>query len=174
MRSSALVAPRSRAFGFDTSTGPIPVWIGRAGSCPCRTTRGARPAVRDRYAWRGTPRTPPRPPAGPAVSRRTAEFRSEDRQFHLADGEGQLYSRSWRNAPSGGSGRRGANPVTSLKSHCHHPLSRIALRPHAGAGRSPTARASSDRVQEKPASDPPNSFARLRRTFSWTSMSRDA
>ena len=24
MRSSALVAPRSRAFGFDTSTGPIP------------------------------------------------------------------------------------------------------------------------------------------------------
>ena len=29
---------------------------------------------------------------------------SEDRQFHLADAEGQLYSRSWRNPPSGGSG----------------------------------------------------------------------
>ena len=25
--------------------------------------------------------------------------------IHLADGEGQLYSRSWRNAPSGGSGQ---------------------------------------------------------------------
>ena len=77
---------------------------------------GARPAVRDRHAWRGTPRTPPRPPAGPAASRRTAEFRSEERQSHLADGEGQLYSRSSRNAPSGGSGRRRANPVTPLKS----------------------------------------------------------
>ena len=32
--ASAVVAPRSRAFGFVTSTGPIPVWIGRTGSCP--------------------------------------------------------------------------------------------------------------------------------------------
>src|SRR6202453_4921202 len=29
---------RSRAFGFCTSTGPIPVWIARTGSCPWRTT----------------------------------------------------------------------------------------------------------------------------------------
>ena len=28
------VASRSRAFGFSTSTGPIPVWIARTGSCP--------------------------------------------------------------------------------------------------------------------------------------------
>src|SRR5271168_5018993 len=32
-------AARSRAFGFCTSTGPIPVWIARTGSCPWRTTR---------------------------------------------------------------------------------------------------------------------------------------
>src|ERR1700722_13215127 len=38
MRSPEAVA-RSRAFGFCTSTGPIPVWIARTGSCPWRTTR---------------------------------------------------------------------------------------------------------------------------------------
>jgi hypothetical protein len=55
MRSSALIAPRSRAFGFDTSTGPIPVWIGRAGSCPCRTTRW-RPSGSSRSACLGEER----------------------------------------------------------------------------------------------------------------------
>ena len=108
---------------------PNPVWIRACGIMSVRGQRW-RPVRQFEIGmpWRGTPRTPPRPPAGPAASRRTAEFRSEDRQSHLADGEGQLYSRSWRNAPSGGSGRHRANPVTPLKSHRHHPLSRIARR----------------------------------------------
>src|SRR6201986_4203182 len=71
-------------------------------------------------------RTPLPPPAEPVVSGRIAEFLSGDRQFRLADAEGQPYSHSWRNAPSGGSGRLDTNPVTPLKSHHHHPLSDIA------------------------------------------------
>ena len=38
-RRSPEAAARSRPFSFCTSCGPIPVWIARTGSCPCRTTR---------------------------------------------------------------------------------------------------------------------------------------
>ncbi len=51
MRSPSSDAPRSRAFGFCTLTGPIPVWIVRTGSCPWRTTRW-RPSGRTRSAFK--------------------------------------------------------------------------------------------------------------------------
>src|ERR1700749_4760772 len=117
MRSSAVVAPRSRAFGFATSTDPMPVWIERTGSWPCPTV-GRHPA--------GNPQTPPPPLAGSAAWRQSAEFQSTGRQFHLADGEGQLYSHPWRSAPVGGSGGLITNPVTPPPSHRHHPVSGIA------------------------------------------------
>ena len=50
-----------------------------------------------------------------------------------------------------------------------------SLRPHAGAGRSPAARASFDPCPGNACfGSAPNSFTHLRTTFSWTSMSRDA
>ena len=56
---------------------------------------------------------------------------ADDAKARLAGGEEQLYSRSWRNAPSGGSGRLDTNPVTSRR---HYPVSTIAPR---GAIRDP-------------------------------------
>src|SRR6201996_7418984 len=129
MRSFAVVAPRSRAFGFVTSTGRSPSGSGERDRARDGQRAGARLAARDRHAGPGTMRTPLPPPAEPVVSRRIAEFLSGDRQFRLADAEGQPYSHPWRNAPSGGSGRLDTNPVTPLKSHRHHPLSDIARIP---------------------------------------------
>src|SRR5208337_4984516 len=97
-----VVAPRSRAFGFCTSTGPIPVWIARTGSCPWRTTRRRKEPAR--HSRPGMSRTPPRPPGQSAVARRLAEFRSEDHRSPLFVEEKRLYSRSWRNAPAWRSG----------------------------------------------------------------------
>ena len=48
-RSRSSPSSTEYALGLSASTGPIPVWIGRAGSCPCRTTRW-RPSGSSRSA----------------------------------------------------------------------------------------------------------------------------
>ena len=94
-----VVAPRSRAFGFCTSTGPIPVWIARTGSCPWRTTR-RRPSERTSSAFEARNVSNSASTAW-AISRRAPARKISVSGSSIAPSvEGkQLYSRPWRNAP---------------------------------------------------------------------------
>ena len=79
--SSALVAPRSRAFGFAPRPARSPSGSGvrdhvRAGQCT-----GARPAVRDRHAWRGTRELPASTACWTSFRAHRAEFRSRSFNF---------------------------------------------------------------------------------------------
>src|SRR5271167_2915623 len=100
MRSSVVVAPRSRAFGFVTSTGPIPVWIARTGSCPWRTTR-RRPSGSTSSAVEARNVSNAASTAW-AINRRAPVRRISvsGSSIALSVERQQLYSRSWRNAPT--------------------------------------------------------------------------
>src|SRR5271168_180984 len=61
---------------------------------------GGHPEARVPRSRPETSRTPPRPPGRSTDARRFAEFRSADRRSPLSVEGQQLYSRSWRNAPT--------------------------------------------------------------------------
>ena len=125
-RRSPEAAARSRAFGFCTSTGPIPVWIARTGSCPWRTTRwrpsgSTSSAVEARNvsnsastAWAIRRRAPVRSISVSGSS--IAPFLSKGNNSILSHGVTLLL---------GGSGGLITNPVTPPSSH-RHPVSSIA------------------------------------------------
>ena len=128
MRSPACGAPRSRAFGFCTLTGPIPVWIVRTESCPWRTTRW-RPSARARSEFEARnvsnfdlnrPCNQPTSAGSQNFGERIIDFvfLSETDDTILVHGVTLLL---------GDSGGLVTNPVTPPSSP-RHPVSRIAPR----------------------------------------------